>query len=126
LQRLRWQTPTVNQDGRQLAFEVLRPLKTAVTLVPLRAIFEAMGATVRGTSNPNASAVKDDTKVVLKIGSTKPTKNGKVKPLDVPAKIVNGRTRHAAFLWAKLSAEQWPGWNDAVRLRLFPRNIQQS
>lgn len=85
--------PTVNLDGRQLAFEVPPAIEDGRTLVPLRAIFEAMGATVSwDQATQTASAVKDNTTVVLKIGSTKPTINGKVKPLDVPAKIVNGRT----------------------------------
>jgi beta-lactamase superfamily II metal-dependent hydrolase len=86
-------TPTVNLDGRQLAFEVPPAIADRRTRVPLRASLEAKGATVSwDQATQTASAVKDDTKVVLKIGSTKPTINGKVKPLDVPAKIVNGRT----------------------------------
>ncbi|MBP1760849.1 MAG: Metallo beta lactamase family protein [Firmicutes bacterium] len=85
--------PTVNLDGRQLAFEVPPAIEDGRTLVPLRAIFEAMGATVSwDQATQTASAVKDGTTVVLRIGSTKPTINGKVKQLDVPAKIVNGRT----------------------------------
>ena len=85
--------PTVNLDGRQLAFEVPPAIEDGRTLVPLRAIFEAMGATVSwNQATQTASAVKDGTTVVLKIGSTTPTINKQVKTLDVPAKIVNGRT----------------------------------
>ncbi|NLN86478.1 MAG: copper amine oxidase N-terminal domain-containing protein, partial [Syntrophomonadaceae bacterium] len=85
--------PTVNLDGRQLAFEVPPMIENGRTLVPLRAIFEEMGATV--TWDPatySATAVKSDTIVVLHVGSTTPTINGEVTQLDVPAKIVNGRT----------------------------------
>ena len=31
-------------------------------------------------------------KILLKIGSKSPTVNGKVVPIDVPGKIINGRT----------------------------------
>ncbi|KUG05283.1 hypothetical protein ASZ90_017356 [hydrocarbon metagenome] len=85
--------PTVNLNGQQLSFDVPPTIENGRTLVPLRAIFEAMGATVTWDQNTRtATAVKDGTTVVLKIGSTTPTINGQVKQLDVPAKIVNGRT----------------------------------
>lgn len=85
--------PTVNLDGQQLSFDVPPTIENGRTLVPLRAIFEAMGATVSwNQATQTATAVKGDTKVVLQIGSTTPTINGQVKQLDVPAKIVNGRT----------------------------------
>ncbi len=85
--------PTVNLDGQQLSFDVPPTIEDGRTLVPLRAIFEAMGATVSWDQDTQtATAVKGDTTVVLKIGSTTPTINGQVKQLDVPAKIVSGRT----------------------------------
>lgn len=85
--------PTVNLDGRQLSFEVPPMIDNGRTMVPLRAIFEAMGATVSwDQATYSATAIKDGTTVILKIGSTAPTINGQVKQLDVPAKIVNGRT----------------------------------
>ncbi|NLD46481.1 MAG: MBL fold metallo-hydrolase [Clostridiaceae bacterium] len=52
-----------------------------------------MGAEVSWDQNTQtATAVKDSIKVVLKIGSVSPTINGQIVNLDVPAKIVNGRT----------------------------------
>lgn len=85
--------PTVNLNGQQLSFDVPPTIENGRTLVPLRAIFEAMGAAVTWDQNTHtATAVKDGTTVILKIGSTTPTINGQVKQLDVPAKIVNGRT----------------------------------
>lgn len=86
-------SPTVQLDGKQLTFDVPPVIEDGRTLVPLRAIFEAMGATVSwDQSTQTATATKDGTTVVLQIGSTTPTINGQVKQLDVPAKIVNGRT----------------------------------
>lgn len=85
--------PKVILDGRQLTFDVPPIIENDRTLVPLRAIFEAMGATVNWDNNTRTvTAVKGSTTVVLTIGSTRPTVNGQVVPLDVPAKIKNDRT----------------------------------
>jgi len=85
--------PTVTLDGKQLSFEVAPVIENGSTLVPLRAIFEAMGATVNwDDATQTATAIKGNTTVILKIGSTSPTINGQIKKLDVPAKIINGRT----------------------------------
>jgi N-acetylmuramoyl-L-alanine amidase len=80
-------------NGRQLQFEVEPRIENGRTLVPLRAIFEAMGASVEwDESTRTVTAYNSSTTVVLPIGSTNPTVNGKTWLLDVPAKIVNDRT----------------------------------
>ncbi|NLX01353.1 MAG: MBL fold metallo-hydrolase [Syntrophomonadaceae bacterium] len=86
--------PTVILDGEQLIFTDAQPiLEDGRTLVPLRSIFESMGATVSWDQDTKtATAVKGNTTVILPIGSTGPTINGQAKKLDVPAKIINGRT----------------------------------
>jgi len=86
-------SPTVYLDGKQLTFEVQPVIEDSRTLVPLRAIFEAMGAKVEWNQDTQtAKAVKGSATVVLPIGSTSPTVNGQIQQLDVPAKIINGRT----------------------------------
>lgn len=86
-------TPTVILDGKAMNFEVPPIIEDGRTLVPLRAIFEAFGASVDWEQRTQTvTATKDQTKVVLKIGSRSPTVNGQTWPLDVPAKIVNNRT----------------------------------
>jgi N-acetylmuramoyl-L-alanine amidase len=86
-------TPVVNLDGKRLNFEVAPIIENDRTLVPLRAIFEAMGAHVEWDASTNTvTATRDGVKVVLTIGSTQPTVDGKVWNLDVPAKIVKDRT----------------------------------
>lgn len=63
------------------------------TLVPLRAIFEGLGASVDwdGTTRTVTSTL-DGTTVVMTVDSVVMVKNGEAVTLDVPAKIVNGRT----------------------------------
>lgn len=85
--------PVVFLDNKQLAFDVPPIIENDRTLVPLRAIFEAMGATVDwDDASRTVTAHKGSTVVVLTIGSTSPTINGVVKKIDVPAKIVGNRT----------------------------------
>lgn len=63
------------------------------TMVPLRAIFEALGATVDWNgSEKSVTSKKDDTSVYMQIGNNKITVNGNTAELDVPAQIVNDRT----------------------------------
>lgn len=84
---------TIIIDGQTVSFDVPPANENGRLLVPLRAIFEKMGATVSwDAATSTASAVKGDKTVVIKIGSTEPTINGTVTKLDVAAKIVDGRT----------------------------------
>ncbi len=85
--------PSVVIDGQTVNFDVAPIIDNGRTMVPLRAIFEKMGATVSwDDATKTASAVKGDTTVVVAIGSASPTINGALKVIDVPAKIINGRT----------------------------------
>ncbi len=85
--------PSVILNNQKLGFEVPPIIENGRTLVPLRAIFEAMGATVTWNDTTNTiTATKGSTTVILPIGSTAPTVNGEVYKLDVPAKIIDNRT----------------------------------
>jgi N-acetylmuramoyl-L-alanine amidase len=86
-------SPRVFLDQKQLTFDVEPIIENGRTLAPLRAIFEAMGAVVEWDNlTRTVTARKGNTTVILAIGSTTPTINGKVYKLDVPARIVNDRT----------------------------------
>lgn len=62
-------------------------------LVGLRVIFEALGAKVNwDEATQTVTATKGSDTIVVIIGSTQATVNGATKTLDVPAKIINGRT----------------------------------
>ena len=79
-------------DGRELEFDVPPRIINGRTLVPLRVIFEELGATLHW-DNPTQtiSARKNDTVIVLTVGSTSPTVNGQVVAIDQPAIAVDGR-----------------------------------
>ena len=63
------------------------------TMVPLRAIFEALNATVDwDDATKTVKSTKGDTTISLTIGENKLIKNGEDKELDVPAQIIESRT----------------------------------
>lgn len=86
-------SPTVILNGQKLFFDVPPLIENGRTLVPLRAIFEAMGAKVYWDSAARkVTATKGTTTVIMPLYSTRPTINGVVYTLDVPTKIVNNRS----------------------------------
>ncbi len=63
------------------------------TLVPLRSIFEAMGADVEWDGATNtAIAKRGNVEVKITIGANEIYKNGKAIPVDVSAQLLNSRT----------------------------------
>jgi len=102
-------------NGTAVAFDQPPIIENGRTLVPLRAIFEALGATVEWEqSTQTVTAVKDDITIILKIGDAFLTKNGERIALDVPAKIVGGRT----LVPARAVAESFGAdvqWDQATR-----------
>ena len=83
----------VNIDGKKINFDVQPTVINGRTLVPVRAIFEALGASVRWVDNINAvNAQKGDTYVTLYLGNTSMYVNSVEKKLDVPAMEIDGRT----------------------------------
>ena len=80
-------------DGDKLAFDVEPQLINDRTMVPMRKIFESMGASVEwdGTSY-TVTAKKDGISVVMQINNNVINVNGVDVTLDVPPMIVNDRT----------------------------------
>lgn len=118
---------TVNKDGSikvflndsLLSFEVAPIMENGRVLVPFRAIGEAIGAKV--DYNPKTSTVSldiEDRKVELVLGSKNAKVNGVAKPLDVPAKAINGRTLvPIRFVNEALGAEvDWQPQNQEIRI----------
>ncbi|HUW14001.1 MAG TPA: copper amine oxidase N-terminal domain-containing protein [Anaerolineae bacterium] len=83
----------VELNGRPLQFDVPPTLVSGRTMVPLRGIFESMGAQVNWDANTRTiAATKGATDVQLSIGDPRATVNGRTVLLDAPAMILNGST----------------------------------
>jgi hypothetical protein len=79
-------------DGEGMSFEVPPFIEQDRTMVPFRAIFEALGAVVQWDNNSKTvTAVRDNIEIILAIDGPA-YKNGETISLDVPAMIVNSRT----------------------------------
>lgn len=80
-------------DGSELQTDVEPTIINSRTLVPLRAIFEALDADVQwDNSTQTATAQKDGTTVQVTIDDTTAYVNGQAHTLDVPARLINSRT----------------------------------
>jgi hypothetical protein len=81
------------KNGTVTALDVPAQIINDRTMVPLRAIFEALGATVEWNGETRTvTSEKGNTKISLAIDDTNLYVNGEAKVLDVPAQIVNDRT----------------------------------
>ena len=82
-----------DEAGNEIKFDQQPVIENGRTLVPLRAIFEALGADVDwDDATRTVTSVKGNTTVELAIDSTEMKINGAVKVIDVPAQIVNSLT----------------------------------
>ncbi|WP_164553308.1 stalk domain-containing protein [Brevibacillus marinus] len=80
-------------DGNKLEFDVKPTIVNGSTLVPLRKIFEAQGATVQwDDETKTVTATKDGTVITYTIGSQTAKKNTDTILLTVPGQIINGST----------------------------------
>ena len=80
-------------DGRKVFFDVPPTKVEGRTLVPLRAIFQGLGAFVEYDSKTRTiTATKSNIKVKLTLDSTEAIVNGQKRVLDVPAMSLSGRT----------------------------------
>lgn len=83
----------VSLNGALLEFDVAPTTINDRTMVPLRAIFETLGATVDWDENTQTIiAKKMDTTIKITVDSDKMNVNGKSIALDSPATVVDGRT----------------------------------
>ncbi len=77
-------------DNDRLTFDKQPILENDRTLVPMRAIFEALEAEVTWDNDTNtATAVKDGTTISITIDSDVMYKNGKAIQLDAPARLID-------------------------------------
>ncbi|AIQ52223.1 hypothetical protein R70331_12390 [Paenibacillus sp. FSL R7-0331] len=85
---------TVTLNGTAVSFQDQLPLnKDGRVLVPVSAIFSALGAEVTwDQAAKKITAVKGSTTIMMTIGSKTAYVNGTAVTLDVPAQIINNRT----------------------------------
>jgi beta-lactamase superfamily II metal-dependent hydrolase len=110
--------PKVILDGQQLSFDVPPAIENGCTLVPLRVIFEALGADVQWNgSTQTVTASKSGTKIILIIGGSA-YKNSQEVKLSVPAKIIEGRTMvPLRFISEALGCQvAWDGTTDTITI----------
>lgn len=110
------QTARVVVDGQLMRFDQSPIMAGGRVLVPLRGVFEHLGATVFWNPATNVvTAQRGDTQVQLAIGSRQATVDGRVVFLDVPATIVGGRTLvPLRFVSEAMGAQV--DWDNATRV----------
>ncbi len=80
-------------NGKQLEFDVEPMLINSRTMVPMRVIFEALGAEVGWDGRTQtATGETEDTRIEITIGQDYLLKNGNIVVLDSPAVVISGRT----------------------------------
>lgn len=108
---------SVTVDGYRVEFDVHPQLINDRTMVPMRAIFEELGATVYwDDSSKTVTAVKGSTTVSTTIGNDIITVNGRSKAIDTPPLILNDRTMvPVRFVSESLGYNvEWDGTNKKV------------
>lgn len=84
---------TVLINNQPLKLEIAPQVKYGRTLVPLRAIFEGLGATVQwNAADKSITANKGSQTLKLAVGDATAYNNGKQVTLEVPPMIIGGRT----------------------------------
>jgi len=85
--------PDIYIDGKKLVLPVDPVIAGGTTLVPMRAVFEALNAEVAWSkATQTVSAAKDDVTFTYRIGEKTAHKNGENLTLSQPGRIVNGTT----------------------------------
>ncbi|WP_241745279.1 copper amine oxidase N-terminal domain-containing protein [Lysinibacillus sphaericus] len=110
---------TITVDGVQLKTDQPPAMIQGRVMLPLRAIFEALGANVNWDSrSQTVTGYKGDTTVVLKMKSKVATIDGQSVTLDVPAQILRGRTMvPVRFVSEALGQEvDWNSKNQTVTI----------
>ncbi len=120
---------TVTLNGKLISFDVQPANISGRVLVPVRAIFEALGATVEWNGAKNeVISTKDDITIKMYQDDTTMYKNGQSITLDVPAKNIDGRVLVPirAISEAFGCNVDWDGGNSCVAIRTSSVNDKPS
>ncbi|CAN5449655.1 hypothetical protein BH11ARM1_BH11ARM1_07270 [soil metagenome] len=115
----------VQVNGRPVTFNGTEPqYMSGRVLVPLRGVFENLGAYVQwDPATRTIKAIKGSTDVELRVGDKWASVDGKNVAMDVPAMIVNGSTLvPIRFVSESLGAQVT--WNDSTRtVMIYAENV---
>lgn len=113
-------------DGLEISSDQPPVIIEGRTLVPLRVIFEALGATVNWNNDTRSViATRGDISIYLAIGSNTLYKNGQPVYLDVTAQIINDRTMvPVRAVSESLGANV--AWDNDTRTVYVDTNIEQT
>lgn len=120
----------VSVDNNSLAFDVPPTIINGRTLVPLRIIFESLGANVQWDSTTQSiTGIRDNITISLQVDNPTASRNGETLVLDVPAIIIENRTLvPARFIAESLGAEvNWNRLTNTVEIESkLPYNLSKS
>lgn len=103
-------------DGSRLTTDQAPVVISGRVMLPLRAIFEALDATVNYNQTlQTVTARKDSTTIVLKLKSRSATINNEAVLLDVPAQSIKGRTMVPVRFVSEALGQQ-VGWNNSTKI----------
>lgn len=106
-------------NGTDAEFDVMPQIIDGRTMVPVRAIFEAVGAEVTwDNGTKTVTGVKDNTTVKMTVNSNSETINGKTVEMDASPQIIDGRTLAPARYVAEAfgCSVEWDGVNKVVSI----------
>ena len=107
---------TVMLNDKEISFSVMPEITNSRTMVPMRELFEKLGATVDWDGDTQTvSAKRGAQRVTLQIGSSTAAVNGKQTTLDAAPYITNGRTMIPLRLVSEALGLH-VGWDGAQRL----------
>lgn len=115
--------------GKQQTYKQPPVNRKGNVLVPLRGIFESLGATVKWKSSTQTiTATRGSTTIVLTIGSSTAYVNGVAVKLNAAAQLVNGSTMvPIQFISEALGAEvKWEGTSRTVIVFQYEPDIPTS
>ncbi|MBE7053621.1 MAG: hypothetical protein E7391_05025 [Ruminococcaceae bacterium] len=102
-------------NGKKLTMDQNPVIIDGRTLVPLRAIFEGLGAQVEWDDSVKTAIGKRDGKEIkIQINNTVAKVNGKDVTLDVPAQLINSRTMVPVRFISEALGEK-VDWDDATK-----------
>ncbi|MCW2278203.1 copper amine oxidase N-terminal domain-containing protein [Heliophilum fasciatum] len=110
---------SVHINGVPMQFDVPATVIDGRTMVPLRGIFEALGAEISWHDDTmTVEATRGEQHITLPVGSKQAIIKGQLRDLDVPAMLMEGRTMvPARFVAESLGCNV--AWDNATRTVLI-------